>query len=106
MATSRQDASADQTPNQARRFFVSGRVQGVGYRFFAQNAAEQLGVSGYAKNLADGRVEVYAIADPKVLDVLGRELRRGPRFALVERVEEQNAEIDPRYAGSWGFSID
>ena len=66
MATSREGASA----NQARRFFVSGRVQGVGYRFFAQNVAEQLGVSGYAKNL---RVEVYAVGDPAVLDVLGKE---------------------------------
>ena len=45
----------------AKRFFASGLVQGVGYRFFARRAAERLGVAGYAKNLRDGRVEVYAV---------------------------------------------
>ena len=45
----------------ARRYFIRGRVQGVGFRDFAQRAAAQLGVSGYARNLDDGRVEVYAV---------------------------------------------
>ena len=44
----------------ARRWFVRGRVQGVGYRYFAQHAASSLGLAGYARNLDDGRVEVYA----------------------------------------------
>ena len=60
---------------QAKRFFVSGRVQGVGYRYFAADAAEKIGVTGYAKNLADGRVEVYAIGTADQL----RKLR--PRIA-------------------------
>jgi hypothetical protein len=46
---------------QAKRFFVSGMVQGVGFRFFAERTAASLGVGGYVKNLFDGRVEVYAI---------------------------------------------
>jgi len=45
----------------ARRWFIGGRVQGVGYRYFAQRAASGLGLRGYARNLDDGRVEVYAI---------------------------------------------
>ena len=45
---------------EARRWYVRGRVQGVGYRYFAQRAAVSLGLTGYARNLDDGRVEVYA----------------------------------------------
>ena len=45
---------------EARRWYIRGRVQGVGYRYFAQRAAAALGLSGYARNLDDGRVEVYA----------------------------------------------
>ena len=45
----------------ARRYFVSGMVQGVGYRYFARQLAQRLGIAGYVKNLRDGRVEVYVI---------------------------------------------
>ena len=45
----------------ARRYFVSGTVQGVGYRYFAQRIARRLGVAGFVRNLNDGRVEVYAV---------------------------------------------
>jgi acylphosphatase len=45
-------------PESARRWFVRGRVQGVGYRWFAQRAAAELGLTGYTRNLDDGRVEV------------------------------------------------
>lgn len=76
----------------ARRFYVSGRVQGVGFRYFAENAAARLGVGGYVRNLPDGRVEVYAVGTVEQLASLGAELGRGPRMAWVERVEEQEAE--------------
>jgi acylphosphatase len=89
---------------QARRFYVSGRVQGVGYRFFACRVAEEQGVTGYARNLRDGRVEVYAIGTEAQLRALLAELRRGPRHASVEAVGEAEAELLPRYA--WHFSID
>jgi acylphosphatase len=88
---------------QAKRFFISGRVQGVGYRYFAVNAAEQIGVAGYAKNLPDGRVEVYAIGTDCQLREFDQELRRGPAFASVSDVAEVEAEILPVFSS--GFSV-
>ena len=78
---------------QAKRFYVSGRVQGVGYRFFAQRTAEQLGLSGYVKNLMDGRVEVYAAGSVEQLQALRADLQRGPRYALVEALDEVEADV-------------
>jgi acylphosphatase len=89
---------------EARRFLISGLVQGVGYRFFAQRAAGRIGVAGYAKNRHDGRVEVYAIGRAAQLAALRAELERGPRMASVERVEESAAEMDERYRD--GFTIE
>ena len=77
----------------ARRWFVRGRVQGVGYRYFAQRAAESLGLSGYARNLDDGRVEVYAAGPEKKLSELAGMLHRGPRWADVRGVDEQEAPV-------------
>jgi acylphosphatase len=68
-------------------------VQGVGYRYFAQRAASELGVCGYARNLEDGRVEVYAVGAPDALRELSGSLWQGPRFSAVRGVEEQEAEI-------------
>lgn len=79
----------------ARRWFVRGRVQGVGFRFFAQRAAAELGLAGYARNLEDGRVEVYAIGAEEKLSALAGLLHRGPRAAEVHGVEEQQAEPLP-----------
>src|SRR3984957_4662327 len=67
----------------AMRMFVSGRVQGVGYRQFVHGVAKRMGVAGYVRNLADGRVEVYAIGSDAQLRALLAELRRGPRHAIV-----------------------
>jgi acylphosphatase len=89
---------------EAKRFYVSGSVQGVGYRFFAQLVAARIGVNGYVKNLFDGRVEVYAIGTNEQLRALRSELRRGPRGASVEEVAEDAAEILPEFAN--GFSIE
>ena len=88
----------------ATRFFVSGIVQGVGYRFFAQRAAQRLGVAGYAKNLRDGRVEIYAVGTAAILEALRTDLRLGPGAASVSNVEEERATIDSRFAS--GFSIE
>lgn len=77
----------------ARRFHVRGRVQGVGYRYFAQREATALGISGYAKNLADGRVEVYAVGDAARLDDLLARLHQGPRFSAVRGVESAQAPV-------------
>src|SRR5215475_14322378 len=64
---------------QARRYFVSGLVQGVGYRYFTQDAAERLHLTGYVRNLRDGRVEAYAIGTAEQLSRLRNALEKGPR---------------------------
>lgn len=89
---------------QGRRFFVSGRVQGVGYRFFACDAAQRQGVGGYARNLRDGRVEVYAMGTEAQLRALLADLQRGPRLAWVESVSQVEAELLPQCAAQ--FSIE
>jgi acylphosphatase len=85
-------------PKQAKRFFVSGFVQGVGFRYFTQDVAQRLHLGGYVRNLRDGRVEVYAIGAPEQLATLRAELDRGPRFAGVNEVQEEDAPVDPQYA--------
>ena len=77
----------------ARRWFIRGNVQGVGYRYFAQHAAERLGLKGYVRNLDDGRVEVYAIGDEAALTELAGHLHQGPRWSDVRGVEEQEAAV-------------
>ena len=91
-------------PVQARRYRVSGTVQGVGFRYFASRMARQLGIAGYAKKLRDGRVEVYAIGTLEKLAALRKELQRGPRSAVVSDVTEEDAAIEPKFER--GFSIE
>jgi acylphosphatase len=79
-------------------------VQGVGFRYFAQRAARTLGAAGYARNMQDGRVEVYAIGTEPILAALRAQLERGPYSAKVSHVTEESAEIDPRFTE--GFSIE
>jgi acylphosphatase len=77
-----------------RRFVVTGRVQGVGYRAFAARAARALHLSGGASNLEDGRVEVVAHGPGHALDRLEAALSEGSRFARVDRVDvEALAEV-------------
>ena len=79
--------------NDARRWFIRGRVQGVGYRYFVQRAAVELGLTGYTRNLDDGRVEVYAVGPVAKLSELAGMLYRGPRGSDVRGVEEQEAAV-------------
>jgi len=88
----------------AKRFYVSGMVQGVGYRFFAQRAAAKYGVCGYVKNLYDGRVEVYAIGSEEQIRSLRGDLKRGPFAASVDEVAEDVAELLEEFANS--FSVE
>ena len=83
---------------QARRWFVRGRVQGVGFRYFAQHSASSLGLRGYTRNLDDGRVEVYAVGTPEKLSEMAALLHKGPRWADVRGVEEQEADVQ-RFGG-------
>jgi acylphosphatase len=73
----------------AARYVVQGRVQGVGYRYFVLRHAEELGLAGYAKNQADGTVEVVAEGADSALQMLEERLNEGPSFAHVSRVERE-----------------
>ena len=86
------------------RYFVSGIVQGVAYRYFAMRVAQRLGLSGYARNLPDGRVEVYAVGSASKLGELRKELERGPQGALVATVTEEVAPLNSEFVK--GFSIE
>jgi acylphosphatase len=79
---------------EGRRWFVSGRVQGVGFRYFAQQTAGLLSLTGYARNLDDGRVEVYAAGPKDKLDEFAARLRQGPRWADVRGFEQQEAAVE------------
>src|SRR5713101_4473916 len=81
------------TAKVARKFFIKGDVQGVGFRFFAQRAAARHQVVGYVKNLDDGRVEVLAEGPAQQVEAFKHELATGPRFSAVDHVEEIN--LDP-----------
>jgi len=73
------------------RFLVSGVVQGVGFRWFVARHARVLGLTGWARNLPDGRVEVVAAgADGAALARLEERLRAGPAHARVEAVERED----------------
>ena len=66
------------------RVFAGGRVQGVAYRFFAEKYAGRMGISGWARNLPDGRVEVLAEGSGGNIEVFLELLREGPRLARVD----------------------
>ena len=71
----------------AFRIFVEGIVQGVGYRAFTKRLADSYGLSGWVRNLPDGRVEVFVQGDEEVLWSFLKELFKGPRAGRVDRME-------------------
>ena len=79
--------------NAAKRYFIRGRVQGVGFRYFVERVAAELGLTGYTRNLDDGRVEVYAVGTAPKLAELSQRLWKGPRFADVRGVDEEDAVV-------------
>jgi acylphosphatase len=86
-----------------RRWLVSGRVQGVFFRASTVEQARALGLRGYARNLADGRVEVLADGDAAALDRLEAWLRRGPPLARVDAV--QRVAVEPATSLPAGFEV-
>lgn len=82
----------------ARKYLISGDVQGVGFRFFAQRVAARHQVAGYVRNLADGRVEVLAEGTTEGVEGLKHDLAAGPDFARVEQVEEISLEPTGAYS--------
>jgi acylphosphatase len=81
----------------ARRCYISGRVQGVFYRASARQRAQELGCSGYARNLTDGRVEVLVVGEPAAAHALIEWLRQGPPAAHVQDVIV--SEVNPASLG-------
>jgi acylphosphatase len=79
---------------QARLYRVRGRVQGVGFRYFVEQAAAAIGVRGWVRNDDDGSVEVYALATPAQLSELAGFLWKGPRWAEVRGVDEAEAPLE------------
>ena len=80
-----------------RRYVVAGLVQGVGFRWYVARHARGLGLAGYARNLADGRVEVVATgSDGAALARFEELLRTGPAHARVDHVEAQDQADDPQ----------
>ena len=86
----------------ARRIVVSGRVQGVGFRFFTQAAAVREGLHGWVRNLPDGRVEISAEGEVEALERFEHQVRHGPRGARVENVDVDDAGAT---GSDTGFSI-
>jgi acylphosphatase len=82
----------------ARQFFISGDVQGVGYRFFAQRASARHQVVGYVKNLDDGRVEALVEGPAQSVEAFKHELATGPRFSSVSYLEEINLDPSGTYS--------
>jgi len=82
----------------ARKFLISGEVQGVGYRFFAQRAAARHQVTGYVRNLPDGRVEAHAEGLLADVEAFMHDLATGPAYSNVANVEEINLEPSGSYS--------
>ena len=72
----------------ARKFFIRGSVQGVGYRYFAQRSAARHQVRGYVRNLEDGRVEAFAQGAERAVEDFKHDLLAGPTYSSVEGIEE------------------
>ena len=85
------------------RFWLSGHVQGVGFRWYARRAAQELGLTGRVRNLPDGRVEAEAKGEPEALSAFRERLREGPPGGRVTRIEEEELSAVPDWDG---FTID
>jgi acylphosphatase len=84
---------------QARRFVISGRVQGVGFRYFAEAAASREGLHGLARNLPDGRVELVAEGESESMERFERAIRHGPPGARVDHVDVDDTVPSGRDTG-------
>lgn len=77
---------------------IHGKVQGVGYRFFATRVARRLGLKGHIQNLRDGTVEAMVEGEREKIDEWIEELREGPRYAEVSRIDQERRD----YRGQYG----
>jgi acylphosphatase len=86
----------------ARRYLITGRVQGVGFRYFSQAVASREGIQGSAHNLPDGGVEIVAEGEAEALERFERAIRHGPPGARVEHVDVEGTLPSGR---DTGFSV-
>ena len=82
----------------ARKFFIKGEVQGVGYRFFAQRAAARHQVVGYVRNCPDGTVEALVEGPAVNVEAFKNDLATGPQWAVVDQLEEINLDPSGTYS--------
>jgi acylphosphatase len=82
----------------ARKFIITGLVQGVGYRYFAQRSAARHQVLGYIRNLDDGRVEALAEGEARAVEEFKHDLVAGPSYSRVEEIEETVLEPNGLYS--------
>ncbi len=75
------------------RALVAGRVQHVGYRYWACEQAERLGLTGSVENLPDGRVEIVFQGKPELVEEMKQKVKRGPSMALVRQVIFYNERV-------------
>lgn len=83
----------------ARRYVIGGRVQGVGFRFFAEAAARRENLHGWVRNLPDGRVEISVEGEAEALVRFERAVRHGPPAARVEDVAVEHTAPSGRDTG-------
>lgn len=77
-----------------KHIFISGRVQGVGFRAFTRKEASSRGIKGWVKNLADGRVEIKIKGEREDIKNMIKRIKEGPSFARVDDIEISNEEIE------------
>ena len=87
----------------AFNIIIKGRVQGVGYRYFAQRYADQLALSGYVRNLYNGDVEIFVEGEKEIINQYIEILRKGPGFAFIEELELKEQPYEKKYSR---FSIE
>jgi acylphosphatase len=87
----------------ARRFVISGRVQGVGFRYFTRDVARREGATGWVRNLPDGSVEALVEGEADAVTRVERAIRSGPRGARIDAV---NVDAEPPSGAYRDFSID
>jgi len=94
-------ASAEEAKAMRKHWFVSGHVQGVSFRAFTYEAARDLKLKGWVRNLTDGRVEIVADGDEKSVNQLLEKVKKGPEFAKVDGVKEAKPDPAERLADTF-----
>ena len=82
----------------SKRYIISGRVQGVGFRYFAQRVAAQHGIAGWVRNTPDGRVEIEAGGDAAAMRAFEGRISTGPAGARVDQVDTTEASVGPLHS--------